>query len=146
MGDGMVSVFGGTAFLGASFSGKADGVWYFHVRAVNVDGVGGPTTHREVRIDATASATSDTSTPGLASDGDSAWRTASQTVTLAAADSGGSGLAELFYTLDGVQHTYAGPFDVRGDGSHVVTFWSTDTAGNHETAHTGWVNIAAARR
>ena len=141
MSDGTVSVFRGTAFLGASFSGKADGVWYFHVRAVNVAGEGGPTTTRVVRIDVTAPATDDISTPALASDGDSAWRTTSQTVTLEAVDSGGSGLADTFYTLDGVQHTYADPFDVSRRRQPRITFWSTDTAGNAETAHSGWVNI-----
>ena len=142
MSDGTVSVFRGTAFLGASFSGKADGVWYFHVRAVDALGNGGPTTTREVRIDATKPVTSDASTPDpLAADGGSAWRTTSQTVSLAAADSGGSGLLHTYYTLDGAQHEYDGPFAVSGDGSHKVTYWSTDGAGNIEAPHTGWVNI-----
>ena len=108
MNDGTVSVFRGTAFLGASYSGKADGVWYFHVRAVNASGVGGPTTTRELRIDVTAPATSDSSDPALAGDGDSSWRQTGQTVTLEAADVS-SGLAHTYYTLDGVQHDYEGP-------------------------------------
>ena len=28
-----------------------------------------------------------------------------------------------------------------GDGSHAITYWSTDVAGNIEAAHSGWVNI-----
>jgi hypothetical protein len=140
MNDNTVSVFRGTAFLGASYAGKADGVWYFHVRAVNSSGVGGPTTTREVRIDATAPATSDGSDPALAADGDSAWCQTGQTVKLEAADAS-SGLAHTYYTLDGVQHDYDGPFTVTGDGSHALTYWSTDVAGNTESAHSGWVNI-----
>ena len=105
MDDNTVSVFRGTAFLGASYSGKADGIWFFHVRAVNSSGVGGPTTTRELRVDCTAPATSDSSTPALAADGDSSWRQTGQTVTLAAADVS-SGLAHTYYTLDGVQHDY----------------------------------------
>ena len=35
----------------ASFTGKADGVWYFHVRAVDGLGHGGPTSTRALRID-----------------------------------------------------------------------------------------------
>ena len=138
--DNTVSVFRGTAFLGASYTGKADGVWYFHVRAVNSAGVGGPTTTRELRIDRTAPATSDSSYPALAADGDSSWRQTGQTVTLAAADES-SDLAHIYYTLDGVQHEYEGAFDVSGDGSHEITYWSTDVAGNIEAAHHGWVNI-----
>ena len=140
MSDNTVSVFRGTAFLGASYTGKADGVWYFHVRAVNSAGVGGPTTTRELRIDCTAPATSDSSDPALAADDDSAWRQTGQTVTLEAADAS-SGLAHTYYTLDGAMHDYVGPFTVDGDGSHAVTYWSTDIAGNSETAHSGWVNI-----
>ena len=141
MNDNTVSVFRGTAFLGASYTGKADGVWYFHVRAVNSAGIGGPTTTRELRIDVTAPVTSDSSDPALAADGDSAWRQTGQTVTLAAVDAGGSGLSATSYTLDGVQHEYEGPFAVTGDGSHTITWWSSDAAGNTEAAHTGYVNI-----
>jgi hypothetical protein len=138
--DNTVSVFRGTAFLGASYTGKADGVWYFHVRAVNSSGVGGPTSHREVRIDCTAPATSDSSDPALAADGDGSWRQSGQTVTLAASDAS-SGLAHTYYTLDGVQQEYTGPFTVEGDGSHAITYWSVDAAGTTESAHSGWVNI-----
>ena len=60
-------------------------------------------------------------------------------MTLAAADAGGSGLAGTYYTLDGEQHDYAGPFAVSGDGSHEITWWR-DAAGNKEAAHTGYVN------
>ena len=94
-----------------------------------------------VRIDGTAPATSDGSDPALAADGDSGWRTTGQTVTLAAADAGGSGLAVTYYTLDGEQHDYDGPFAVAGDGSHEITWWSADAAGNTEAAHTGYVNV-----
>jgi len=140
MNDNTVSVFRGTAFLGVSYTGKADGVWYFHVRAVNSAGIGGPTTTRELRIDVTAPATSDSSAPALAADGDSAWRQTGQTVTLSATDAS-SGLTHTYYTLDGVQHDYNGSFDVSGNGSHAITYWSTDAAGNIEAAHHGWVNI-----
>ena len=94
-----------------------------------------------VRIDATLPQTTDGSDPALAADGDSAWRRTGQTVSLAATDAGGSGLAATYYTLDGEQHDYAGPFAVSGDGSHEITWWSTDAAGNTEAAHTGYVNI-----
>ena len=35
----------------ASYTGIADGIWQFHVRAVDAGGTGGPTATREVRID-----------------------------------------------------------------------------------------------
>ena len=141
MSDDKVSVFLGTAFTGTSFSGKADGVWYFHVRAVDVAGKAGETATLQVRMDSTAPATTDASSPALAGAADSAWRATAQTVRLQAADGGMSGVARTYYTLDGVQHTYTGPFSVSGNGSHALTYWSADVAGNTETAHSGWVNI-----
>ena len=62
-------------------------------------------------------------------------------MTLLAADSL-SGLGTTHYTLDGgTMQTYAGPFSVTGQGSHTVTYWAVDGAGNIEVAHSGYLNI-----
>ena len=53
---------------------------------------------------------------------------------LSATDGGGSGLACTAYRIDGgALTTYAGPFEVTGDGSHSISYHSTD--------RTGYVNI-----
>ncbi|HKF46366.1 MAG TPA: protease pro-enzyme activation domain-containing protein [Terracidiphilus sp.] len=58
-------------------------------------------------------------------------------VSLSASDAGGSGLKHTFYKLDGgAQVTYAAAFTVSTLGSHTVTYWSTDNAGNTEVAKT----------
>ena len=55
------------------------------------------------------------------------------TLTLSAADSQ-SGIAGTFYRVDsGPQQTYTGPFQVTGDFTHLITFYSTDRAGNAES-------------
>jgi hypothetical protein len=137
--DGTISVYAGTAFLSASFSGKADGVWYFHVRAVDSNGVGGESATRRVNIDTTKPTTA---ADGLQTSATTGWQTTSQQVTLTGADSGGSDLAATYYTLDGGgQQTYSGPFTVSGSASHTVVYWSVDHAGNAEDAQTGFVNI-----
>jgi hypothetical protein len=82
-----------------------------------------------------------TAATGLASSAASGWLNHSQSASLAASDTGGSGLAATFYTLDGVKNTYTGPFGVSGEGSHTIVYWSTDYADNTEIPQTGYVNI-----
>ena len=48
-----------------SYSNLAEGVWYFHVRAVDAGGVGGTTVHRAVRVDLTPPVTTDDAPAGL---------------------------------------------------------------------------------
>ena len=138
-GDGTISVYAGTTFLAASFTGKADGEWYFHVRAVDANGVGGTPATRTVRIDATKPTTT---ADGLQTSATSGWQTTGQLVTLSGADTGGSALAATYYSLDGgPQQAYTEPFTVSGSASHTVVYWSVDGAGNVESTQTGFVNI-----
>ena len=91
-----------------------------------------------VNIDTTPPVTTAT---GLQLDNHSGWQNTSQTVTLTGNDGSGSGVATVHYTVDGVSHTYTSPFTVSGQGSHPVTYWSVDAAGNTEATNTGYVNI-----
>ncbi|WP_246074269.1 ThuA domain-containing protein [Nonomuraea terrae] len=62
------------------------------------------------------------------------WYTAPVTVTLTAADEG-SGVAKTEYKVDdGDWAAYTDPFKVDDDGTHKVSFRSTDKAGNQEAA------------
>ncbi len=62
-------------------------------------------------------------------------------MTLQVSDTG-SGPAATYYTIDGgARQTYAAPFMISAAGSHLVTYWSADWAGNIEAKHTGYVNI-----
>ncbi len=57
------------------------------------------------------------------------------TITLSASDAT-SGVAATFYTVDGGPTvTYGTPFLVTNSGSHTINYWSTDNAGNIETAN-----------
>ncbi len=63
------------------------------------------------------------------------WTHQSVTVSLSAVDSGGSGVASTFISVDGSQQTYTTPVTISTEGIHTVAFWSTDNAGNEETPH-----------
>lgn len=80
-----------------------------------------------VRIDRTAPTTSVTAPP--------AWNKSDVTLTLVAND-GLSGVDQTFYRLDGGAQTAGTSVPVTAEGEHTLTFWSTDAAGNTETAHT----------
>jgi hypothetical protein len=80
---------------------------------------------------------------GLQDNATSGWTTRPQTVTLQATDTG-SGMdgGAICYSIDGVpQPDYTAPFVVAGDGSHEVSYYAVDAAGNVGDTTTGFVNI-----
>ena len=74
-------------------------------------------------------------------DSRSAWQNSPVTVTLSATDD----LVGVDYTLfaiDGAQvQTYTAPFDVSGDGTHTVEYWSVDVVGNVESVNSEDLHI-----
>ena len=61
----------------------------------------------------------------------------SAAITLFPSDnSGGSGVARTYYTLDGGAQTEGTAINVATYGSHTIVFWSVDNAGNVESPHT----------
>jgi len=62
---------------------------------------------------------------------DYAYYTSGVTVTITAADDV-SGIAAIYYELDGTQHTYDGEFTVSGNGDHTLCYWAVDNEGNVE--------------
>ncbi len=68
-------------------------------------------------------------------DGKLGWYSTSPKVTLAADDGAGDGVAKISYTVDGgAERAYnpEAPITTTGDGEHVISFYSTDKAGNVE--------------
>jgi peptidoglycan/xylan/chitin deacetylase (PgdA/CDA1 family) len=71
------------------------------------------------------------------------------TLTLSATDgSGNSGVASLSYRIDQGETVVTpggGPLDITiGQGNHRIAYWSTDNAGNVETARTVYERVGAA--
>ncbi|WP_411720418.1 OmpL47-type beta-barrel domain-containing protein [Mycetocola sp.] len=83
-----------------------------------------------ISIDRSAPTTT-ASIPGVPSSG---WFANAVPVTLTGSDNL-SGVSATQYTIDGGSALlYDGPFEVSDDGIHTIAFWSTDGAGNRETA------------
>jgi hypothetical protein len=73
--------------------------------------------------------------------GNNGWFRSAVSVTLNATDNL-SGVAATSYSLDGgVQTPYLGPISIMGNGTHTLTFNSTDNAGNLEKENTIAVKI-----
>ena len=69
--------------------------------------------------------------------GKNGWYTSDVKMTLTATDNdGGSGVKEIHYTVDGTETIVqgsSGSFSIVGDGTHIVTWYAIDNAGNAET-------------
>jgi hypothetical protein len=96
-----------------------------------------------VKIDKTAPATTATATvTGGSSYASDTWTNKDVSLSLAASDTGGSGLAATFYTVNGGSQTsYSGAISFTSAGTYTVTYWSTDNAGNKESDKTFTVKI-----
>jgi hypothetical protein len=129
-----------------------DGVDWIHGTSVTISGAGttlvlyrsvdicgGVETGKRlsVKIDLTPPMTTSTFTP-------SGWTNCSVTLTLAATDTGGSGLKATYYKIgSGGQQTYAKPLTLTSAAA--VTYWSVDNAGNieHKQSFTPQVDTVA---
>jgi putative cell wall-binding protein len=107
----------------ASFSSLADGEHYFHVRAASTGNAWGPASHYRIRID---------TQPPVSKVSVTATSILNAQVFMSAADSR-SGVASMRYSLDGgpVQNS-TGIINVASLGTHTLSYWSVDTAGNSE--------------
>jgi photosystem II stability/assembly factor-like uncharacterized protein len=86
-----------------------------------------------------------TTATGLQPDGHTGWRNKAQQVTFKSSDTG-SGVAATCYAIGtGKVKTYTGPFTIATAGSHAVSYWSIDAAGNTEAVHTAYVSIDTGR-
>jgi hypothetical protein len=106
----------------ATYAGVGDGLWYFHVRAVDAAGNWGPSSHLGVRIDGSPPLTTSDAQPSY---------TGSATISLTPSDSH-SGVAETWFRLDGGQWTAGTSATTSSPGPHTLEFYSKDIAGNIE--------------
>lgn len=123
-----------------AFTIDADGVYSIEFwstdAAGNVEKPGAPLT---VKVDTTAPTTEVTNPVSP----DSGWFVTSGIPFAFEASDAGSGIAGIYYTIDGGEtETYGEPFiENLSTGTHEVTYWSVDNAGNAETKRTFAINV-----
>ncbi len=116
-----------------SYSGVADGLWYFHVRARDGAGNWSSTATRSVRVDTTEPVTTSNA---------QATYTGTATVLLTPTDSG-AGIAGTRYQLDGGAETSGTVVTCSVYGAHTVRFWSVDHAGNTESVKSAVFSVVS---
>ncbi len=127
-------------YTGSAFSVTDEGTHHITFWSVDVAGNTEATDTDSFKIDSVKPKTTDSLSGTQGSNG---WYTStSVSVTLSASDAT-SGVAHTYYTIDGgSQQTYTGSaFSVSGDGTHHITFWSVDAAGNAEAVESDSVKI-----
>ena len=104
-----------------------------------------------VETEHTASVMIDTTNPQTSDNAPAGWRNSDVSVTLAPTDpSPGSGIDNTYYKVDGGSFTVGtsvslpAPPDHSNDGTHTITYYSKDKAGNQEASRTATVRIDTA--
>jgi hypothetical protein len=84
----------------------------------------------------------DTTAPSTTATAPQGTATTDATVNFTATDNqGGSGVAATYYKVDGGAQQKGNTVTLNTSGTHTVSYWSTDWAGNSEAAHTVTVTI-----
>jgi PKD repeat protein/glucose/arabinose dehydrogenase/type 1 glutamine amidotransferase len=111
-----------------------------HTATLTVTYADGETSRRTVTVDVLEE--EDTAAPSTsaslrpASPGPGGTYHVPVTTTLTATDTGGTGVAETHYTINGgPELEYSEPFTVSEPDDYVIEFWSEDNAGNVESPH-----------
>lgn len=125
-------VDGGAWKTGTSFSVSGDGAHGIDFYSVDMAGNKESTKSAQVKIDGAPAVTT--------SSADGAWHRTAVTVTFAPVDAL-SGVAATSSRVDGAAWQTGTSRSVSGDGVHDVEFYSTDTAGNTESAKSAQVKI-----
>ena len=112
---------------------------YRYIRVYNPNAWFG--TIKEIRLHGSLHG-ADTTAPVTTATAPQGTVTTDATVTFAATDNqGGSGVSATYYTVDGGAQQKGNTVTLNTSGTHTVSYWSTDWAGNTEQAHTVTVSI-----
>ena len=112
---------------------------YRYIRVYNPNAWFG--TMKEIRLHGSLHG-ADTTAPVTTATAPQGTVTTDATVTFAATDNqGGSGVAATYYTVDGGAQQTGNTVTLTTSGTHTVSYWSKDWAGNSEQPHTVTVSV-----
>ncbi len=113
-----------------TFQSVADGTYYWRMRASDTYGAWSPfSTAQTVSVDTGLPSVTCVFSDTLGTVDGRVWITAGTALTLTATDAG-SGVAGIYYAIDGATDTYSAPVTLSLHGPHTLAYWTTDRAGN----------------
>jgi len=140
---GVASVYyridgGATNTYTSAFIVSGDGIHSVEYWSTDVAGNSGASYNIPVRIDMTGPVTQATLSGTLGTNG---WYRSTAKVTLVSTDNF-NGVSATYYTIDGGStKTYSQTFNVSSNGTHTITYWSTDGITNVEPVKTLSVKV-----
>ena len=140
------AVFDGTTKIGASVIGTSGQIVVPFGKTYTIYAIQGPTNSDGIgstTVSPVAPTPSDTTAPTTTSNVKATYVT-SAAITLTAVDNaGGSGVAHTYYILDGAAQAEGLTVGTSAVGSHTLSFWSVDVAGNIEAATNASFEVTA---
>jgi hypothetical protein len=133
-----IAIFDGTTKVGSSIIGKSGQIVIPFGKTYTIYAIQGPTNSDGIGstpVSPVAPVITDTTAPTTTSNAVGTY-VSSAAITLTAVDNaGGSGVAHTYYVLDGAPQVEGLTVSTSAVGSHTLSFWSLDVAGNVEVAH-----------
>ena len=132
-----------TTSTSALFTGAFGHRYGFHSQARDLAGnVEGSKTSAEATTQVVLDTTPPTTMATVAGlNGNNGWHRGPVQVTLSATDPDSAVSSTSFRLEEGLLQTYAAPFSVSGDGTHQLSYFSVDPAGNQETPNSLAIRI-----
>ncbi|KKL23779.1 hypothetical protein LCGC14_2421970, partial [marine sediment metagenome] len=135
---------GSSTTIAFSDTSVSSGTYYYRVRALdNARNASNYSNVVQADVGAIVDTTPPTTTATISGTfGDNGYYITQPLLTLAATDTGGTGVASTDYSLNGsVFDTYVAPLTITTEGSTTIVYRSTDVAGNIETDNTDIVKV-----
>jgi hypothetical protein len=143
-----MAVFDGTTKVGSTITSTTGKITVPFGKTYTIYAIKGPTNSDGIgstSVSPVAPAPAPDTTAPTTTSSAKATYVGSALITLTAVDNaGGSGVAHTYYVLDGAPQVEGTTISTSVIGSHTLSFWSVDVAGNMEVANAASFDVTAA--